>query len=219
MKKVLIVEDDFSLAQGLMITVRSHGFEVLRACDGEQGLAMARAEKPDLIILDIMMPKVNGFEVITELRREGRQTPILVLSARGDTKDKVRGLDLGADDYLTKPFDYDEFLARVRRLLRLAPLGQVAIGAHVYNFDKKLLLTQEGGRVALTPKEMLLLEYLLRRDERLVSRDGILAAVWGDDYDGTDRTVDNLIVSLRKKLGENHIETIRGQGYRFVRIP
>ncbi len=217
MKKILIVEDDHSLAQGLMIAVRSQGFEVLRACDGDQGLQLSRESKPDLIILDIMMPKTNGFEVITELRRQGFAMPILVLSARIETRDKVRGLDLGADDYLSKPFELDELMARVRRLLRLSPLGSIQLGSLAFDLDRKMLKDDSGKRIALAPKEILLLEYFLRLEGRIISREMILDVIWGDDYDGTDRTVDNLIVSLRKKIGGDFIETIRGQGYRFVR--
>ncbi len=217
MKKILVVEDDNSLAQGLLMAVRSQGWDAMRACDGEQALDMVRQSKPDLIILDIMMPRANGFEVVTELRRQGFAIPILVLSARNETRDKVRGLDLGADDYLTKPFEFDELMARVRRLLRLSPLGEVRFGNLTFDLDKKLLLDGEGTRVSLVPKEILLLEYFLRSEGRIITRDMILNAIWGDDYDGTDRTVDNLIVSLRKKIGGTCIETVRGQGYRFVR--
>jgi two-component system response regulator MprA len=216
MKKVLIVEDDKSLSSGLALAVKGQGLSCIQAFDGEDGLHKARKMDPSLVILDIMMPHLNGFEVISELRREGFAQPILVLSARAATADKVRGLDLGADDYLTKPFELEEFLARVRRLLKVAPLGRCNIGDCHYDFDKRILYGKSEDRIALTPKELCLLEYFLKRDERLVSRESVLNAVWGDNYEGTDRTIDNLVVSLRKKIGESHIETIRGQGYRFV---
>lgn len=219
MKKILIVEDDKALASGLAIAVRSQGYECIQAFDGIDGLHLARTALPSLVVLDIMMPHLNGFEIISELRRDGFTLPILVLSARGATKDKVRGLDLGADDYLSKPFELDEFLARLRRLLKVSPIESCQIGACCFDVDKKILFGADGKRISLTPKELSLLEFFLKRDERVVSRALVLDAVWGGDYEGTDRTIDNLVLSLRKKIGDAHIETIRGQGYRFVTKP
>ncbi|MGE0174028.1 MAG: response regulator transcription factor [Oligoflexales bacterium] len=219
MKTVLVVEDDKSLASGLALAITSQGHKVIQSFDGEDGLHKARTANPSLMILDIMMPHLNGFEVISELRREGNDLPILVLSARSATSDKVRGLDLGADDYLSKPFELEEFLARVRRLLKVSPFGRCQLTNCSFDFDRRMLLSNNSERMTLTPKELCLLEYFLKRDERIVSRESVLNAVWGDDYEGTDRTIDNLVVSLRKKIGEGHIETIRGQGYRFVIKP
>jgi DNA-binding response OmpR family regulator len=219
MKTILIIEDDRPLASGLALALKSQKFNIIQSFDGEDGLHKAKTLPNDLIVLDIMMPHMNGFEVITELRRLGYNQPLLILSARGASHDKVRGLDLGANDYLTKPFDLPEFLARVRRLLSIAPMSQCKLGPLTFDFEKQILVNEKNIRVPLTPKELRLLEFFLKRNERIVSRDSILTAVWGDDYDGTDRTVDNLIVNLRKKIGDAHLETIRGQGYRFVIKP
>lgn len=214
--KVLVVEDDRVIAEGLVQVLEATGYEVIWASDGEQGLYEARTQAPDVIILDIMMPEMNGFEVTTELRRQGDHVPIIVLSARTETGDKVRGLDLGADDYLTKPFDLDELLARVRRQLKKNNEKKQEFGGWEYSWQERLLKTKAGEPCALNTKERKLLEFFLKRKNQIVSREQILDAVWGADYDGTDRTVDNLVVALRKKIGGQHLLTERGLGYRFV---
>lgn len=215
MSKVLIVEDDKVISDGLRQVLEGEGYEVACAFDGEDGLYMVKTEAPDLVILDIMMPNMNGFEVTTEVRRSGDSIPILVLSARTESQDKVRGLDLGADDYMTKPFDLDELLARVRRLLKKQHLENNQFGDFEYSWQDRTL-SQHGSFIQLQSKERLLLEFFLKRSNQIVSREQILDGVWGADYDGTDRTVDNLVVALRKKVGTQHLVTERGLGYRFV---
>ncbi len=216
-EKILVIEDDQIISVGLIQALDEEGYETMTAMDGETGLYMAKTASPDLLILDIMMPRLNGFEVVTELRRNGDQVPVIVLSARTDAQDKVRGLDLGADDYVAKPFDLDELLARVRRHLGRKSVQDQVFGLFVYEWRTRQLLVKEGGfPIPLTAKERKLLEFFLKRDGQIVSREQVLDGVWGDDYDGTDRTVDNLVVSLRKKLGSSHLQTERGLGYRFV---
>jgi len=217
MNRILVVEDDLVISKGLRLALESEGYEVILAYDGSEGLFKAKTEAPDLIILDIMMPQMNGFEVATELRRGGDQVPIIVLSARTDNPDKVRGLNLGADDYVEKPFDLDELLARVKRHLGRHFEQVNEFGECRYNWQLKALQDRRTGAViALTAKERRLLEFFLRRSGQIVSREQVLDGVWGADYEGTDRTVDNLIVSLRKKVGMDCLLTERGAGYRFV---
>lgn len=215
MSKVLIIEDDKIISDGLKQALEDEGYEVKCAYDGENGLFMIRTESPELVILDIMMPNMNGFEVTTEVRRQGDSVPIIVLSARTESLDKIRGLDLGADDYVTKPFDLDELMARVRRFLKKQADQEHEFGEFNYNW-KERILTKKGCAVLLQSKERMLLEFFLKRLNQIVSREQILDGVWGSDYDGTDRTVDNMIVALRKKVGAKHLITERGLGYRFV---
>lgn len=218
--KILVVEDDKILSDGLKQALEEEGFETAIAMDGEMGLHLAKTSAPDLLILDIMMPHLNGFEVITELRRGGDNVPVIVLSARTDSRDKVRGLDLGADDYVAKPFDLDELLARVRRHLGRRAGRDQAFGKCIYEWKtRQLLASGDRTPITLTAKERKLLEFFLKREGQVVSREQVLDGVWGDDYDGTDRTVDNLIVALRKKVGAEHLLTERGLGYRFVTRP
>lgn len=215
MSKILIIEDDRVISGGLTQALLAEGYEVACAYDGENGLYRAKTESPDLVILDIMMPAMNGFEVTTELRRSGANIPIIVLSARTESQDKVRGLDLGADDYLAKPFDLNELLARVRRFLKKQHLANFKFGQFEYSWQERTL-SHDGKFIPLQTKERLLLEFFLKRANQIVSREQILDGVWGADYDGTDRTVDNLVVSLRKKLGDYYLVTERGLGYRFM---
>lgn len=215
MSKILIIEDDKVISDGLRQVLESEGYEVACAFDGDTGLYMVKTESPDLVILDIMIPNMNGFEVTTEVRRSGDNIPILVLSARTESQDKVRGLDLGADDYLAKPFDIEELLARIRRLIRRQHLENEKFGDFEYNWQDRTL-SQAEKFVQLQSKERLLLEFFLRRANQIVNREQILDSVWGADYGGTDRTVDNLVVALRKKVGSQHVVTERGLGYRFV---
>lgn len=214
--KILIIEDDRIISEGLTQAMKSEGYEVIVAMDGDTGLHKARSSQPDLLILDIMMPHMNGFEVITELRRSGDIVPVIILSARTDSKDKVRGLDLGADDYVAKPFDLDELLARVRRHLGRRDQVDQLFGNFRYEWKTRQLFSRpEKKAIELSSKERKLLEFFLKREGQIVSRDQVLDGVWGD-YDGTDRTVDNLVMALRKKLGAEHVKTERGLGYRFV---
>lgn len=220
MHKILIVEDDKTIAVGLKRALISEGFEVILAFDGEDGVLALKSEKPDLAIVDIMMPILNGFELAAEVRRLGIDTPLIVLSARHETKDKVRALGLGADDYMTKPFDLDELIARVHRRLNASSCQKSTFGHFVYDWNTRLLTNFESQNVIeLNGKETKLLEFFLKRVDRPLSRDHILSGVWGDEYEGTDRTVDNFIVSLRRKIASAHFQTVRGGGYRFVTKP
>lgn len=218
MNKILIIEDDKIISSGLRQALTNEGYEVKCAFDGDTGLYMVKTESPNLVIMDVMMPNMNGFEVTTELRRNGDQVPIIILSARTESKDKIRGLDLGADDYVTKPFELDELLARVRRFLNKENHNTDSFGEYKYDWNLRTL-TSSGSALLLSTKERLLLEFFLKRKNQIVSREQILDAVWGADYDGTDRTIDNMIVSLRKKVGAKHLITERGLGYRFVTKP
>jgi DNA-binding response OmpR family regulator len=227
MKRILIIEDDVSILSGLRDVLTFKSYEVLTAEDGETGYAAAVKEKPDLIILDIMIPKMDGFALCKKLRAEGHSTPILMLTARGEEPDKVRGLDIGADDYVTKPFSLPELLARVRALLRRiperAPKGppeSLKIGDVSLNFKK--YEAQKGDTVvSLSPKEFAILGYLASRAGEVVTRDELLDEVWGYDLFPTTRTVDNHIAQLRSKIEKNPAEpryliTVHGIGYKLV---
>ena len=222
--KILIVEDDPNLLEALKYNVRKEGHDAVTAVDGVQALEVARIDKPDLIILDIMLPKMSGFEVCRILRKE-MTVPILMLTARDDEVDKVAGLAFGADDYMTKPFSMRELLARIRAMLRRVEIQtaipetplrfgdmEVDIGHHV--------ITRAGSALNLTPKEFDLLTFLTRNKGLVFSRDQLLEKVWGYDYAGDTRTVDVHIRWLREKIEDNSEEpkrliTVRGVGYKF----
>jgi DNA-binding response OmpR family regulator len=222
--RVLVVEDDLSILTGVSMNLRFEGYEVLQAQDGARGLEMAVTDAPDLIVLDVMMPKLNGYEVLKELRSRGVRTPVLVLSAKGMERDKVLGLDLGADDYVVKPFGVAELLARVKAVLRrrwgddgqLVRFGEVAVnlaGRTVTRADRP---------VELTAQEFKLLAHLVSNPGRTFSREQLLSGAWGIDYEGTPRTVDTFVRQLRQKLEPDpeeprYILTARGLGYRFDR--
>ena len=221
---ILVVEDDRSLRDGLAVNFQLRGYRVLTAADGEAGARLALDERPDLIVLDLMLPGLDGLEVLGRLRGREIETPVLILSARGQVADKVEGFRLGADDYLTKPFQLPELIARVEgmlrrsRKLRAAPapivLGELEI-------DVSARRVRRGGReVALLAKEFDLLCLLARHPGRPFTREAILERVWGWDFEGTTRTVDNYILSLRQKLERDparprHIRTVRQVGYKL----
>ena len=225
MPSILIVEDDRAILRGLEQNLRFEGYEVISATDGERGLNLARDKDPDMIILDIMLPKLNGYEVCRALRRGGCDVPILMLTAKKQEMDKVMGLEVGADDYVTKPFGVMELLARVKALLRRtrrmeARTAKLQLGNVEIDFET-LSLTRAGKPVETSAREFELLKYLAQNPHRVLSRQAILNAVWGIDYFGTDRTVDNFITRLRQKIELNpgkprYIQTVRGIGYRFV---
>lgn len=224
-KRVLVVEDDPSIAIGLRINLESEGYEVHVAEDGELGLHMARTLAPDLLVLDVMLPKKNGLEVLHDLRAEGRMMPIIILSAKSGEMDKVAGLELGAEDYVAKPFSLAELLARVRGALRrgaaAAPerkrgvvFGDVEIDIEARNVKRA------GELVEMTAREFDVLVCLMNEKGKVLSRDDIFRRVWGPNHHGTARTVDNFIQQLRAKLEVDpqeptHILTVRGVGYRF----
>jgi len=223
---ILVVEDDASIAKGLEKNLRFEGFSVFTAPDGERGLELAVDKAPDLVVLDVMMPRMNGFEVLRELRRRDIQVPVIVLTAKGEEMDKVRGLDLGADDYLTKPFSLPELLARIQAVLRRKrrferEIERVAFGRVEVDFRARTV-TVDGEAIEMTAREIDLLRFFLSREGEALDRQEILNRVWGFDYFGTDRTVDNFINRLRQKLEADpdmprHFITVRGVGYRFVR--
>ena len=224
-RRVLVVEDDASIALGLQINLEAEGYEVLVADDGEKGLAMTRADHPDVVILDVMLPNLNGFQVLQTIRREGLQMPIIVLSARTSEMDKVTGLELGAEDYVAKPFSLAELLARVRAALRRGPRPpEVLRSAHTFG-DVRVevaarTVTRAGAPVEMTATEFDLLLCLIEARGVALSRDAIFARVWGPNHHGTPRTIDNFIQQLRAKLEldpqrPRHLVTVRGVGYRF----
>ncbi|MBM4778415.1 MAG: response regulator transcription factor [Archangiaceae bacterium] len=221
-QRILVVEDDLSILTGLSMSLRYEGFEVLQAQDGKVGLQKALDEAPDLIVLDIMMPQLNGYEVMEELRKRESKTPVIVLSARGQERDKVIGLDLGADDYLVKPFSLQELLARIRSVLRRRDRDE----PQWLSFDdtridlRSKTVTRAGVAVELTAQEFKLLAHFVGNPGRTFSRDELLSAAWGYGYEGTARTVDNFVSQLRAKFEKEpdeptHFSTVRGLGYRF----
>ena len=224
--RILIIEDDPALLRGLSDNFRFKGYVVETAADGERGLEMALGLKPDLILLDIMLPKVNGYEICRLLRAEGLDLPILMLTAKGQESDIVLGLNLGADDYITKPFSVQELLARANAFLRRRRQRKVdtrEFGPFVLSLGSRRLL-KDGVEVALTPKEFELLALFTRRAGNALTRDEILKTVWGYDIIVTDRSVDRCINTLRQKIEPDpedptYIRTIRSIGYRFEAEP
>ena len=224
MARVLVVEDNANLAFAVTTALQSEGFDVVVAGTGPEGVARARDRDADLIILDLMLPGFDGYRVIRTLREDGITTPILVLTARGEEADKVRGLRLGADDYVTKPFGAMELLARVDALLRRSRLSTPApvldrFGEVEVNRAARTV-KRRGHAVALRPKEFDLLIALMDRAGAVVSRADLLSAVWGYHQDVNTRTVDLHVSELRAKLEPNpaqpvHIITVRKTGYRF----
>ena len=223
---ILVIEDDASISKGLQKNLSFEGYSVFVAPDGERGLELAVDKAPDLIVLDVMMPKMNGFEVLRELRRREIDVPVIMLTAKGEEMDKVRGLDLGADDYVTKPFGLQELLARIQAVLRRKRkfdkgIETVSFGKVTLDFTARTA-TVSGEPVQMTSREFDLLHFFLSREGEALERQEILNRVWGFDYFGTDRTVDNFINRLRQKLESDpdnpeHFLTVRGVGYRFVR--
>jgi len=227
MTRVLVIEDNPDLAYGLRNNLEIEGYDVEVVADGAKGLARARGGDLGLVILDLMLPGMDGFRVLRALRDEGRRVPVLILTARGEESDKVRGLRLGADDYVTKPFGVLELLARVEALLRRATRDPAAPEApQVERFGEVEIVPasrtvrRAGEPVALTPKEYELLVALLRRRGAVASRVELLTEVWGYNSAVMSRTVDTHIAELRRKLEENlaapqHILTVRKTGYRL----
>lgn len=228
MHKVLLVEDEVGLVLTLSDRLRSEGFEVAVARDGVAGFEAARAQPCDLILLDVMLPKKNGYDVCRDLRQHGISTPVLMLTAKGETIDKVIGLKLGADDYLTKPFEMIELLARVEALLRRSP-AQAANGNAIGSFKfgdvavdfKRAEVLKNAELVELSAMEFKLLQFLVENRGKVHSRDHLLDEVWGYDAMPSTRTVDVHIAWLRQKLEDNpkhpaFIQTVHGMGYKFA---
>ena len=224
---ILIIEDDPAILLGLRLNLSKAGYRIRTASDGHEGLAQLAKERPSLVLLDLMLPGVDGMEILRQIREDDAALPVVVLTALGNEKDKVKGLDLGANDYVTKPFGVSELTARVRAALRTASLGPSLdpdniLRAGIVELHKDTRSVQVNGvAVDLTTREFDLLLFLMERPERVLTREQILVNVWGADYEGTDRTVDNFVSVLRKKLQEDpdhprHLRTVYGIGYRFV---
>jgi len=219
---VLIVEDDPALMRGLTDNFRLHGYDVHAAVDGHAGLTHALATPPDLLLLDVMLPRLNGFEICRQLRQRKLDMPIIMLTAKGQEEDVVQGLDLGADDYVTKPFSIRELLARAKALLRRHGATEelaVPIGDAVLDLTSHKL-TRHGREVTLTTKEFRLLEYFVRRRNRALTRRDIMDNVWGRSIIVSGRSVDRCVATLRGKIEPDvrrptFIHTIRDVGYRF----
>jgi len=220
--RILIIEDDRDIVEMLEYNLKEEGYETLSALNGEEGVALAGKERPDLIILDIMLPILNGFEVCRVLKNDDvtAHIPIIILSAKSQETDKVVGLELGADDYVTKPFSPRELIARIRAILRRGrdrrPSGRIE-RADIVIDSARHKVTVRGKKIPLTLTEFKLLELMARRAGVVFSRSQILDAVSGQDAIVCDRTVDAHVKSLRHKLGsaKDCIETVRGAGYRF----
>ncbi len=222
--RILVVEDDPSILLGLRMSLEGEGYEIGVAEDGRTGLRRAREEPWDLVILDVMLPQLNGYEVLLALRNEKSPLPVLMLSARSSEMDKVMGLDLGAEDYVTKPFAVGELLARVRVALRRrgAPKDEspALIAGELVIDSNKRQVVRSGDLVDLTATEFDVLSALVKARGRVLSRQQIFDAVWGPSHHGTLRTIDNFVAQLRAKLERDpadpmHLLTCRGIGYRF----
>jgi len=220
--RILIVEDEPALLRGLKDAFAAKGYEVLTAQDGQAGLDLALSTNPDLILLDIMLPRVNGYEICRAARAHGLETPILMLTAKGQEEDIILGLNLGADDYITKPFRIGELMARVRAFLRRSKAQPGAILRFgEYELDRAAhKLLRNGSEVEMTAKEFELLAYLAERQGRALARNDILNAVWGHSVMVTPRSIDRCVATLRAKIESDprcpkYIQTIRDIGYRF----
>ncbi len=223
METILIVEDDPSMLTGLKDNFEFKGYKVLTAADGEKGLNTALNAKPDLIILDIMLPKINGYEICRLIRAEGLKMPIIMLTAKGEESDVILGLNIGADDYVTKPFSINELLARSAALLRRSKKDEASEVEEFGDYRLDLAsrrLTRDGEEIQLSPKEFNLLAYFIEKTGRALTRDEILNAVWGYDCIVTNRSVDRFVTTLRNKIEPDpatpvFIHTVRQVGYRF----
>jgi DNA-binding response OmpR family regulator len=224
MSNILIIEDDLSILRGLKDNLEYEGYKVLAETNGKKGLDLASRERIDLVLLDIMLPGMNGYEICRNLKKSKPDLPILMLTARGSEMDKVSGLDIGADDYITKPFSLPELMARIRAALRRTRTDPIEY--ETYSFGhikldfKKLKAFRGGKEIPLSSREFDIMKYLIRHDGEAVHRHDLLNEVWGYEAMPTTRTVDNFILDLRKKLEEDpsnpkYFLSVRGVGYRF----
>jgi len=226
MKRILIVEDDLAISRGLTDALREEHYEVVTEEDGEKGYKFAQNENIALIILDLMLPSKNGIEICTDLRKKGINTPILILTSKKEEMDKVLGLEIGADDYVTKPFSVRELMARIKALLRrkqeiVKDIEEYAFGAVQIDF-KKQVASKNNKPIDLSTTEFKILKYFIEHEGEVVTRDNLLDKVWGFDVFPTSRTVDNYILSIRKQIEENpsepnHLITVPKAGYKFVK--
>ncbi len=225
MEKILIVEDEPDMVMGLKDNLELEGYQVVTALDGERAVEVALQTCPDLILLDIMIPKLNGFEVCKQLRQKGMDVPIIMLTAKSQEVDKVLGLELGADDYMTKPFSIRELLARIKAVLRRPrrppeKIDSYAFGNVTVDFRKQVAV-KDGVPVELSHYEAEILRLLIANQGEPISRNRILDEVWGYELYPTTRTIDNHVVKLRQKIEDDphnpvHIVTVHGMGYKFV---
>lgn len=221
--KVLTIEDDANIAELIQLYIEKVGFSSITAIDGEEGLEKFYNESPDCIILDLMLPKINGWEVCKIIRMEDKKIPIIMLTGKGETYDIVNGLEIGADDYIVKPFDPNELIARVKTVIRRTILSNNV--TDILQFDNIIINLKEyrvligGKQVLMAPREMELLYFLALNSNQVLSRRQLLDKIWGYDYEGDPRTVDVHIKRIRDKLSAHgakwSVTTIRGVGYRF----
>jgi len=223
MHKILIIEDEANIRELISYNLINNNYKVLEAEDGLQGLEMSIREKPDLILLDLMLPGMNGMDLCKELRDRGSKIPIIILTAKNEDIDKVMGLEFGADDYMTKPFSVHELIARIKAVLRRAEqkieVMHISKGDLTINIERHEVM-MNGKAIELSLKEFDLLKTLAENKGMVMTRDKLLDKVWGIDYDGENRTVDVHIRYLRRKLGDEeaegkYIQTIRGMGYKM----
>jgi DNA-binding response OmpR family regulator len=228
MKKILIVEDELNMVKGLKDNLEFEGFEVDTAMEGNTGLQKVLQNKSDLILLDVMLPGISGFDICKAARREGVSTPIILLTAKGEEIDKVLGLELGADDYITKPFSVRELLARIKAILRRPPIGKegsaetefVNLGNIDVNF-KNYVAKKGDNEIKMSHKEFEILHYMHMNAGKIIQRDDLMSDVWGIEYDISTRTVDNFILKLRQKIEADPnnpriILTVHGVGYKMI---
>jgi DNA-binding response OmpR family regulator len=231
MKKILIIEDDRTIVEALADTFIFHDFAVKSAAEGKNGYGLFLEWSPDVIILDLMLPDLDGFDICKKIRKENQGIPIILLTARSQESDKLLGFELGADDYVTKPFSVKELVARVKAVLkRSAPADReppvkkeeaTFVGTAVIHF-KNFTITRAGIEYPLSPKECDILKLLVKHPDEVVDRNRIIDVVWGDEYFPSPRTIDNFILKLRNKIEEDprnpvHILTVHGAGYKFKR--
>lgn len=231
-KYILIVEDEKPISDILKFNLEKEGYKTKQAFDGEEGLTLAKAEEFDLVLLDVMLPKMDGFQVLRELRAVKKSIPILLVTAREDEIDKVLGLELGADDYITKPYSVRELIARIKANLRRTvseaftgtqdESGIIKMGRLIIN-SERYEVTKDGNPIDLTRREFELLEFLAKKPEKIFSREALLEQVWGYEYLGDVRTVDVTVRRLREKIEDNssepeYVVTKRGLGYYFKSI-
>jgi len=228
MKKILIVEDELNMVNGLKDNLEFEGYEVETAIEGGSGLQKILQNKYDLILLDIMLPQISGFDICKTVRKEGVNTPIILLTAKGEEMDKVLGLELGADDYITKPFSLRELLARIKTILRRSPIGKegsvepefIRIGNIKVNF-KSYQALEGTNEIKMSYKEFGILHYLYMNAGKIIQRDDLMSDVWGIEFDISTRTVDNFILRLRQKIevdpnNPKIILTVHGIGYKMI---
>lgn len=223
MQTILVVEDDSKIARLLELELKHAGYAVMVATDGRTGLERALADDVDLVLLDVMLPQMSGLEVVRRLKEERPLLPVLMVTARSDRYDKVSGLDLGADDYITKPFEIEEVLARIRAFLRMRQLVRQDHSEQVLTYETLTVDVNrhevycDGKKVDLTRREFDLLVFFLENPERVLTRDQLVEHVWGFDYYGDTNVVDVYVRYVRKKLTGSWIQTVRGVGYMLKR--